>query len=168
GRGGILDKMRTFLSKINARVKLDNISLRGRFVPVGGITDELARDGVFLVGDSAGMVIPSNGGGIHTAVISAYLLSISLESDSPEVKYKGLVSKHVKPLVDAGLTYRRAADALMRLGILKRVVGMIPDSLVAEAVTGNRGGYHRILKVASYLYPLSKGRSGNHPACKWG
>ncbi|MCS7103496.1 MAG: NAD(P)/FAD-dependent oxidoreductase, partial [Candidatus Korarchaeum sp.] len=136
--------------------------LRGRFVPVGGLAGKLTSNGIFLVGDSAGMVVPSNGGGIHTAVISAYLLSVSLESDSPEREYVSNIERHVKPLIDDGLTYRRAADALMRLGILKRAVGMLPEPIVAEAITGNRGRYHRVLKLASYLYPLSKRRGGSY------
>lgn len=162
-----LKQIRDFLSRIG--VSIDRCrNLRGRFVPVGGIVRVLASNGIFLLGDSAGMVIPSNGGGIHTAVISAYLLSISLESDSPEREYVSSISKHVKPLVDDGLTYRRAADALMRLGILRRIVNVIPESVVAEVITGNRGSYHAILKLASYLYPLSKGRGGSYPACKQG
>ncbi|MEM4581654.1 MAG: NAD(P)/FAD-dependent oxidoreductase [Candidatus Korarchaeum sp.] len=143
--------VREFLSRIGVSLNPRG-DLRGRFVPVGGIVRTLASDGIFLLGDSAGMVIPSNGGGIHTAVISAYLLSISLESDSPEREYVLSINKHVKPLVDDGLTYRRAADALMRLGILRRIVNLIPESIVAEAITGNRGSYHGILKLASYLY----------------
>ena len=154
------------LKRIGVDMDIRAGDIKGRFVHVGGLSKVLARDGIFLVGDSAGMVVPSNGGGIFTAIISSYLLSISLENEHPERDYTLSIAKYVRPLVETGLIYRRAADALMRLGILRRIVRLVPNSMVAEAITGNRGKYYRFLKLASYLYPLSKSRGGSLPICE--
>lgn len=152
--------------RVGVTKEIGRRDIRGRFVPVGGLCKVLAKNGIFLAGDSAGMVVPSNGGGIYTAIISSYLLSLSLEADCPEESYYLSVRKYVKPLVETGLTYRRAADALMRLGILRRIIGLVPSALVAEAITGNKGKYYGFLKLVSYLYSLSKGRGGSHPICE--
>mgnify|MGYP000042699848 CR=1 FL=1 len=157
-----LDYMRKFLSILGIRAQ----GIRGRFVPVGGLTKRVAKDGIFLLGDAAGMVIPSNGGGIHNAIISAYLLSKSLESELPEERYVSYVNKYIRRDVEAGLTYRRAADVLLRLGILKKVIGILPRSMASEAVTGRRGKYYPLLRMISYLYPLSRGRGGSRSTCK--
>jgi digeranylgeranylglycerophospholipid reductase len=157
-----LDYMRRFLSILGIEAQY----LRGRFIPVGGLTKILAKDGIFLLGDAAGMVIPSNGGGIHNAVISAYLLSKSLESELPEERYISYVNKYIRREVEAGLTYRRAADILLRFGILKKTIGLLPRSIVSEAITGRRGRYYPLLRIISYLYPLSRGRGGSRSTCK--
>jgi digeranylgeranylglycerophospholipid reductase len=157
-----LDYMRKFLSILGIEAR----DLRGRFVPVGGLVKRVAEDGIFLLGDAAGMVIPSNGGGIHNAIISAYLLSKSLESELPEEKYTSYVNRYIRRDLEAGLTYRRAADVLLRLGILEKVIGLLPRSMASEAITGRRGKYYPLLKIVSYLYPLSKGRGGSRSACK--
>ena len=156
-----VDYMRKFLSILRIEAR----DIRGRFIPVGGLVKRIAKDGIFLLGDAAGMVIPSNGGGIHNAIISAYLLSKSLESD-PEERYISYINKYIRRNVEDGLTYRRAADALLRLGILKKTVDLLPRSMVSEAITGRRGKYYPLLKMVSYLYPLSKGRAGIRSTCK--
>ena len=44
------------------------VDRRGGLIPVGGPVHPLGRDGVLLVGDSAGLVSPLTAGGIHTAL----------------------------------------------------------------------------------------------------
>ncbi|MFW9910666.1 MAG: NAD(P)/FAD-dependent oxidoreductase, partial [Candidatus Thorarchaeota archaeon] len=60
-------------------------NVRGAIVPTGGTVKQTYVDRCLLVGDSAGMVSPLTGGGIHYAMraarIASYVLSEALESD---------------------------------------------------------------------------------------
>lgn len=49
------------------------IDYRGAPVPIGGIIKQNILDGVIFIGDSAGMVIPLTGAGIHSAVAAGLL-----------------------------------------------------------------------------------------------
>lgn len=49
------------------------IDYRGAPVPIGGIIKQNILDGVILIGDAAGMVIPLTGAGIHSSVASGLL-----------------------------------------------------------------------------------------------
>ncbi len=141
--------------------------LRGRYVPAGGMVGKLHEAGIFLAGDAAGMTIPSNGGGMHTGIIAAYLLAKSLADGSPR-SYISSVNRIIRPMVDTGLTHRRAADFLLKTGLLWKTVKFLPRSLIEEVIRMERGPYYPLLKLLSSLYGLVRGKVGNYPACKWG
>ncbi|HDI73962.1 MAG TPA: NAD(P)/FAD-dependent oxidoreductase [Candidatus Korarchaeota archaeon] len=142
-----------------------NPKVRGRYVPAGGMPRRVAQGNVFLVGDSAGMTIPSNGGGMHTGILAAYLLSRSLDDENPIESYLRKVERIIKPMVDIGLVHRRAADFLMRTGLLWRTVDLLPEAIVREVIEVEKGVYYPILKALSILYGLVVGRVGSYPAC---
>ncbi len=152
-----------FLSGLNARTGV--IRLRGRYVPVGGMTDRVSQEGIFLAGDAAGMTVPSNGGGMHTGIMAAYLLATSLSRDRPD-EYEREVNALIRPMVETGLVHRRAADFLMRTGLLWRTLRFLPDSLVEEVIKVERGPNYPVLRVLSLLYGIVRGRVGNYPACR--
>ncbi len=139
--------------------------LRGRYVPAGGMVKRLHDGGIFLAGDAAGMTVPSNGGGMHTGIIAAYLLARSLAEDKPE-NYVFHVNRIIKPMVSIGLTHRRAADFLLRTGLLWRTLRFLPRSMVEEVIRVERGPYYPVLKFLSSLYGPVRGRVGSYPACK--
>jgi len=63
--------MATFLEKIAPLFdfrRLRPVSVRAGMIPCGGVVHPVARPGVLLVGDAAGMVSPVTAGGIHTAL----------------------------------------------------------------------------------------------------
>ncbi|MFW9850986.1 MAG: NAD(P)/FAD-dependent oxidoreductase [Candidatus Thorarchaeota archaeon] len=64
---------------------------RGALVPTGGTIEQTVTDRCLLVGDSAGMVSPLTGGGIHYAMraakIAAYVVSNGLEFDQLDSAY---------------------------------------------------------------------------------
>lgn len=139
--------------------------LRGRYVPVGGISPKIASHGVFLLGDAACMVIPSNGGGMHLGIIAACLLSTSLDGE-PERRYGGMVKKYIKPMIDLGLIHRKAADFLTRTGLLKRTIGLLPDNMVSEVIRVAKGKYYPLIKAVASMYDLlGMGRSDSYPRC---
>ena len=60
----------TFLEKISAFIQPADspLSVRAGMIPCGGLLKKVAKAGVLLVGDAAGMVSPVTAGGIHTAL----------------------------------------------------------------------------------------------------
>lgn len=60
------------------------IDYRGAPVPIGGIIKQNILDGVIFIGDSAGMVIPLTGAGIHSAVAAGLLAGEVAASSSSE------------------------------------------------------------------------------------
>lgn len=60
------------------------IDYRGALVPIGGIIKQNILDGIIFVGDSAGMVIPLTGAGIHSAVAAGLLAGEVAASASSE------------------------------------------------------------------------------------
>lgn len=156
---GALHKL---LAKLGVKTDPD---IRGRYVPAGGMVKSVYERGTFLAGDAAGMTIPSNGGGMHTGIIAAYLLAKSLAEGRPE-NYVARVDRFVRPMVSIGLTHRRAADFLMRTGLLWKTLDLIPGSMIEEVIRTEKGPYYPLLKLLSLLYPLVRGRVGSYPACR--
>ncbi|GEM_PF-1206856 len=154
--------LKEHLARLNVTAEPE---LRGRYVPAGGMLRKIQEGGIFLAGDAAGMTVPSNGGGMHTGIIAAYLLTKSLADDRPE-NYVPSVDRVVRPMVDTGLTHRKAADFLLRTGLLWRTLRFLPRSLVEEVIRVERGPYYPLLKLLSSLYGRVRGKVGNYPACR--
>lgn len=76
-RGGppklYLDKFIKEKREIFRRAKV--IGFGGSVVPIGGIAREYVGDGVILIGDSAGTVIPFTGAGIHSSIAAGKCVS---------------------------------------------------------------------------------------------
>ncbi len=156
--------LRKFIRDLNAR-RDPKIRVRGRFVPVGGTKKSIAGEGIFLIGDAAGMTIPSNGGGMHTSILASYLLAQSLDSSDPISFYIKRVRDVISPMVELGLTHRRAADFLIKTGLLWKIIGILPEEMVQEVIEVRKGKYYALLKSASILYGLVRGKVGSYPLC---
>ncbi len=142
------------------------IRVKGRFVPVGGMKRDVARESMFLIGDAAGMTIPSNGGGMHTSIIAAYLLAQSMESSDPIDFYTKKVHEVILPMVSTGLVHRRAADFLTKTELLWKTANILPEGMVQEVIEVRRGKYFPLLRALSSLYGLVRGKVGNYPLCR--
>ena len=46
------------------------LKVNGGICPVSGVLDEITRDGLILVGDAAGMLVPMTGAGIHSGIVA--------------------------------------------------------------------------------------------------
>ena len=110
-----------------------------KIVPVGGIGRRLYGERVLLAGDSAGTVVPVNGGGILTAAVSG---RIAGETACRFVQGTGELSTYEKAIggeigreVRRGLGYRKAADLVMKSDLLFEVVlSLVGKRNVAKVV----------------------------------
>ncbi len=141
------------------------IRIKGRFVPVGGMKRYIAGGGVFLIGDAARMTIPSNGGGMHTSIIAAYLLAQSMESSDPASYYADKVHEIIFPMVKTGLVHRKAADFLTKTRLLWKTVDILPEGIVQEVIEVRRGKYFPLLRALAASYELIRGKVDSYPLC---
>ncbi|PNV77103.1 MAG: hypothetical protein C0200_07890 [Thermoproteota archaeon] len=131
-----------FVSKINVKSSLKSFIIKkfknfnieereaGRLVPVGGMRRaQLGR--IFLLGDSAGMCVPINGGGIYTAMISAHVLYRAVKEGTPK-SYEKILAKSIGRIVNIGLVYRRAADLIVFNSRRLEIASKITPSLVVR------------------------------------
>ena len=114
----------------------------GKYIPVGGLVKEFVKPSVILLGDAAGMVVPCNGGGIPTALVSASGVGIASEHEGLEVEYSDFVNKYIKPVIDRGLMYRRLIDSLLFTGrsryVQKVILNVMPKSIALNILRGAR------------------------------
>ena len=76
-----LDKFIKERPELFSRAKI--IGVGGSAVPIGGMAREISKDGVIIIGDAAGTVIPFTGAGIHSS-IAAGLVAAEVVSESIE------------------------------------------------------------------------------------
>ncbi len=110
--------------------------LRGRLLPVAGLRGRLHAGRLILAGDAAGTCIPSNGGGINTAMISGALAAQSVLNRGGGSAYESAVRASLGPILERALRFRRLATFLMRSTLLWDLVGvLLPEGLIRSAVT---------------------------------
>ncbi len=156
--------LRELLRTLNVRENL-KIRIKGRFVPVSGMKKDIAKGRIFLIGDAAGMTIPSNGGGMHTSIIAAYLLAQSMESSDSVGSYTKKVYEIILPMVTTGLVHRKAADFLTKTGLLWKTIDMLPEEIVREVIEVRKGRYFPLLRALAAFYEIVRGKVGNYPLC---
>jgi digeranylgeranylglycerophospholipid reductase len=87
-----LDKFVNIFKKELGRGQI--IDYRGAVVPIGGIIENNILDGSILIGDSAGMVIPLTGAGIHSSIAAGLIAGeVASESSSEENCSKARLEK---------------------------------------------------------------------------
>lgn len=88
-----------------------------KIVPVGGVAQRICGDRILLAGDSAGTVIPINGGGILTAAVSGRIAgqisSKIIRGESGVSTYQRAIEAEMGEELRRGLAYRKAADYVM-------------------------------------------------------
>ncbi len=92
GLPNLFEKFIKLLERDNLLPKNADLSgAKGALVPTGGTIEQTVTNRCVLVGDSAGMVSPLTGGGIHYAMraakIAAYVVSNGLEFDQLDSAY---------------------------------------------------------------------------------
>jgi digeranylgeranylglycerophospholipid reductase len=111
-----------------------------KVVPVGGLVSDIATDGVLLVGDAAGLVIPINGSGVPTAIASGYIageiVSKCANGECSLSTYVSILKQSIKPVLDRGYLYRKLFDALrFSPFLLEGTLQVIGPSTLAKVIT---------------------------------
>ncbi|MFW9967520.1 MAG: geranylgeranyl reductase family protein [Candidatus Thorarchaeota archaeon] len=103
---------------VSPRTKNATITTRvGAIIPVGGPVDRTYSENAVLVGDAAGHVMASNGGGIPTALVGGEIAGESvvthLSEDVPLASYEETWRKEIGKELYTALRILRIADQVM-------------------------------------------------------
>ncbi len=97
----------------------------GSAVPIGGLAKEIVGDGVILVGDAAGTVIPFTGGGIHSSIAAGKIAGkVAAEAVSDGDTSKRRLSRFIDEYRDPWV--KRIRDSLKALRVFE---GLSDDDL---------------------------------------
>ncbi|MGB9631602.1 MAG: geranylgeranyl reductase family protein [Candidatus Methanodesulfokora sp.] len=91
----------------------------GAPVPIGGLAKEIMKDGVILIGDAAGTVIPFTGAGIHSSIAAGkaageIAAEAALSGHTSKENFKGFFLKY-EPWI------KRINDSLRAMRVFERV-----------------------------------------------
>jgi digeranylgeranylglycerophospholipid reductase len=86
----------------------------GGAVPLGGLKDTVVYKHVALVGDAAGMVFPTNGGGTGVAMMAGKWLGEMIAAGQPLVEYEKKVNALIRPVLKSSLRTRKQMDFFRR------------------------------------------------------
>jgi len=121
-------------------------SLIGDSLPVDGPLTRTYTDRVMAVGDAAGMVMPTNGGGIQTAMISGRLAAEAavryFEDKTPLSSYEEAWKDQIGAEMENCKNMRQASDRLMGHGfvfdMMLRIMGTrrIADVIMCQVPSG--------------------------------
>jgi digeranylgeranylglycerophospholipid reductase len=91
-------------------------------LPIDGVLSKTYSDRILLVGDAAGMVMPTNGGGIPTAMVSGRIAgevaALHVKKSEPLSGYEARWKKAFGGELSASTQMRRFADAFMAHDLL--------------------------------------------------
>jgi digeranylgeranylglycerophospholipid reductase len=82
----------------------------GGVVPIGGLKKRVAWRHVALVGDAAGMVFATNGGGTAQAMLAGQILGEVVAAHLPLSEYQHRVDWIMRPALEQSLRMRRVID----------------------------------------------------------
>ena len=93
------------------------VSRVGAIIPVAGPVPITSSENVLLIGDAAGHVMASNGGGIPTALsggsIAGHVIASHFEKQTPLSKYDKIWNYEFGKELDTALSVLRIADSVM-------------------------------------------------------
>ena len=120
---GFIEKNKVAAPKLIGGTK---VSLIADSLPVDGPLSQTYTDHVMAVGDAAGMVMPTNGGGIQTAMITGRLAGEAavryFENRTPLSSYETAWKEQIGVEMDNSRTMRVASDKLMGHGMLFHIM----------------------------------------------
>ncbi len=98
------------------------VSMVADSLPVDGPLSKTYTERVMAVGDAAGMVMPTNGGGIQTALVTGRLAGEAavryFENQTPLSSYEQAWKEQIGTEMENSRTMRMASDKLMGHGLL--------------------------------------------------
>lgn len=104
---GLLNQV---LDEIRAERAFSIKQIGGGAVPLGGLKETIVSNHVVLVGDAAGMVFPSNGGGTGLAMMAGKWLGEIIARDRPLMEFEKKVKAIMGPVLRDSLRTRRQLD----------------------------------------------------------
>ncbi len=104
---GLLNQV---LEEIGDEYDLTVLERSGGAVPLGGLKRRVVRGNVALVGDAAGMVFPTNGGGTGVAMMAGKWLGEIIAAGRPLSEYEARVKRSIAPVLQRSLRTRRQMD----------------------------------------------------------
>ncbi len=99
----------------------------GGAVPLGGLKSRLVFEHVALVGDAAGMVFPTNGGGTGLAMMAGKWLGEIIAQNKPLVDYERKAQAIIAPVLRSSLRTRRQMDFFRKSDLLFSSVMWLAD-----------------------------------------
>jgi flavin-dependent dehydrogenase len=157
------DRFGAFVRVLSARADVDPETMpapRLKMLPLGPVRKTYA-DRVLAVGDAAGLVKPTTGGGIYYGLLSGTLAADVLDDGlrrdrlaEPQLRrYEANWRRRLGPEIRVGLAFRRVAARLSDESIdslidLARVNGVIP--MLQETASFN---WHRKAAIALLAHP---------------
>lgn len=130
-------------------LNFDILSIGGGWIPMGGPTKSMVSGNILAVGDAAGLVMPSNGGGISQAIISGYFAAESivnhLTNQIPLESYQRRVHASMGRALKNSLRTKNMGYAFLR--------GDFMTELVLRTL-GPIGGIKRAMECDKPLYLL--------------
>jgi len=119
------------------------ISKSFKIVPVGGLVKEIFTSRILLAGDAAGAVIPINGSGIPTALVSGSIAGICASRSLIDIysvrNYPFLLKRQLFMPIRKGLKYRRIADLAMKYDLAFNILVRLMGSSMVERTLRNEG-----------------------------
>ena len=129
-------------------------SMIGDSLPVDGPLSRTYSDRVMAVGDAAGMVMPTNGGGIQTALITGDLAAAAavnfFERQTPLSSYEDTWKDQIGVEMENSKLMRQASDRVMAHGFLFDLMlrimgtGRIADVIMCQ-IPGGMGRFMKLL-----------------------
>jgi len=140
---GFIEKNKVAAERLRGGQKA---SLIGDSLPVDGPLAKTYSDRVMAVGDAAGMVMPTNGGGIQTAMITGRLAGEAavryFEEKIPLSSYEEAWKDQIGMEMENSKRMRQASDRLMGHGfvfdLMLRIIGTkrIADVIMCQVPSG--------------------------------
>jgi len=123
-----------------------------KIVPVGGLVSRICGERVLLAGDSAGTVLPINGGGIVTAAVSGRIAgrtaSRFVQGKIDLSAYRREIDSEIGDELERGLMYRKAADHIMRFDPLFEIVlSLLGKNNIGKVVQCRRSFLSALLRL---------------------
>ena len=131
--GALKGNLKEYLQRFCDGLNLTIHSWGGGWIPMGGPVKRLVDDNVLAIGDAAGLVMPSNGGGIAQAIMSGYYaaetVKAHLDNGTSLQTYHDKVMKVMKKPLKISLRTKRMAYLFLRYNwsaeMALRVIGPI-------------------------------------------
>ncbi len=155
-RSNVIDKynihelQKQFISSLpelkNAKI---SSPLLCKFIPVGGLAKEFVKNKAALLGDAAGAVMPTNGGGIIPAMATGLIYAQEFNKDPSLKTFIRRMKHEIGDFLSFSLEYRKIADKLLFDPIkLKRHTSYMNTNLIRDIVACKR---NRLILIFSPL-----------------
>ena len=126
-RAGKLKKpVKQHLTEFCEDLNLEIMSIGGGWIPMGGPVKKMVSGNILAIGDAAGLVMPSNGGGISQAIISGYFaaetIHDNISKNVPLEHYQTLVTNSMGRALKNSLRTKNFGYAFLRGDVLTELI----------------------------------------------